>query len=371
MTGSTRKTSDIWEVYSVYTHKVVERTNNIKEFCDKQKGLSSNAHIQIYKTNTPRKDDPKKALLPTYKGFFIRKEGEKGLPFPELKYMDPTSYRVCQYKDADNLVVLGEMPVEEFDAFADKQGWSKKDRNQILSTCKTKRDGTVKLPIYQNTFITPIGENVREIKKPKYVAPKEHNRGSGKVYHVFNKNLELVEITRDLVGFAEKANAEYAKENPNDPNPLFKYHKPLYKTNTPHLHDPEKPQMEFYKGYCIRLESDLEKGTAMPLPNPFKGSKTAYNAHLDMVVWSTSDRKENGVRSFYIPHYSDKIGKESIKSKAELYEKARNFSQNQKVTEGLNAVFISDIINNDDILELLAEEEVLLPPEVFKKLESK
>lgn len=370
MARSTNTDTDVWNIISAITHKVVKKTQNIKEFCEQQEDFSSNAHIQIYKTNTPRKEDPNKAILPTYKGYFIRKEGDPNpLPYPEKKYEDPTSYKIYQYTDPETLELLGEIPVDEYQDFAKKQGWKAKDRNAILSTCKVKRDGTVKLASHNNIFITPVGENIREIPQPEYVPEKEHNRGSGKTYHVFDKELKLVAVTRDLVGFAESINEKHAKEHPEDPEPYFKYHKPLYKTNTPHIHDKSKPQMEFYKGYCIRLESELENDTAMPLPNPFKGAKNVYNAHLNLLIWNNDEKKKGKVQAYFVEHFQQSYGRSKIDSKTDLYEKARKFAKDLEVNDGANAVFISDIIRNPEILTVLEKSGVILPKRLLAVLD--
>ncbi len=360
------KDSKLWLIYSAYTHDIVAETEDIKSFLASQPGMSKNAHIQIYKTNT-YDSNGKKVILPTYKGYFIREKGDENPPvFPAKRYRDPTGYKLFEINSESEITKIAE--IKDLDSYIKDNGYSDSDKTLLLRTCKIKRDGEVNLSEHNGLFLRPVGENVPVIKPPKkkYVKP-DHHRGRGEKYAIFDKDLNIVDITSDLVGFIQGYNEKHLKENPGSES-FFNYHKPFYKTNTPSKENPNIPRSDFYKGFFIRAVKDLESGNNLYIPAPSASVKSAYNSHLDLLVWNKSIHTDEGIIGYFVPSHQKTVGIKKI-NKAKLYETAKSYRDGFTSVDGYHAIFIKDIIEDKSkIMELLADEDVILPKEIANRI---
>lgn len=348
-TSASSRRDNEWDVYDAFTHEIVERTKDIRDFCTKH-DLGKNAHVQIYKTNHYDEEN-KKHLLPSYKGYFIRKAetADKLVPFPEKKSVPPESYDVYEYS---TMKLMGNY--KDLKVFMKEKGLNPALETHLRKTGKPDREDPSK-PManqYRGYFVRQVGNN---IELPFPGEPEHPAKGTGNVWCIFDKNLNIVEKTNDLQAFAQEKG--------------LKHYKPFYDTNrvraTKGDGETDATIMRFYKGYLIRSEEDLKNWTHLPLPNP-KNATDPDTSSLDLMVW-----KENGdaLQGRYIPSYQKTFGVDTL-DKEMLYELANKFLSNPEARQdGYGAVFIKDMkpgnTKSDDTMEALAELEVILPKEVI------
>ncbi|MCG3883246.1 hypothetical protein I3271_00930 [Photobacterium leiognathi] len=357
VTGGNDK-ADVWCIYNMYTHKLVEATTDVKEFCD-QNGLGSNAHFHIYKTN---QIDPKKGktYLSTYKGYFIRRRDDLA---PKSEGYIPFPPKVLRKPEFLNIYVYGSNDLIEKIAFKDLKQWladngfSTSGVAPMMATYKLDAEKKFTRLQYKGMFARPVygemaddeAENYDVIPFPPSERPEEmRNR---QYWAVFNDSLDLVEVTNNVSSFLE-----------NKMNCLPENGKTLYATNHVQTRGNEqepRPIVDFFRGHCVRLADDVKNGTSIALPKPV--GDNALVGGRDLLVWDENERERGVVKALVVPAYQKTFKLDSLDKDA-LYKIADSFMNNpvERLDERYGAVYLSDV-QQEDVSEVLAAMEVKLP----------
>lgn len=352
-----KKCDVVWCVYSMYSHKLVVTTSDIKDFCDKA-NLGKNAHIQIYKTHQicPNKNRP---YLLTYKGFFIRRHDEF-IPFPNKVFRKPEFLNIYSHPDCE---LIEKIPFSKLKEWLVSKGCSASGITPMFATYKRNEKGQFAKLHYKNMFARPVYGDIPKVERTNYdfeipfpsiVKPDEFR--STKYWAIFNDSLDLVAVTNNIAAFIKNTIGISVDRG-----------KMIYATNSISRRVSDQspcPIIDYFWGYCIRLVEELEAGTSLPLPQPV--GDNALMGGKALFVWSEDDRKSNfPCKSFYlsqfVPAYQKTFRAEIIDKEA-LYLQANNFKNDpvSRVHGKFGAVYASDV-NDEDISMILSALEINIP----------